>query len=100
MNKLPLDRFLNLLAPKRGERILDMGCGKAGDSIAAICENATVQKIYGLDVSEGALKAADKKLSKWVARGQVELMKWDLSKKIPFPNGFFDAIYSFDLLES
>lgn len=47
--------MLEWLDPKEGERILDVACG-VGELSLKIAEKGC--KVYGTDISEGAIKAA------------------------------------------
>jgi malonyl-CoA O-methyltransferase len=74
---------LRLLAPKRGEQILDAGCG-TGRNLQAICK-AGGQPI-GIDLSIGMLKVARRNLP------DAPLAVADLQKPYPFPAAQFDAV--------
>lgn len=90
--KLVLKSFFDLLfLEKKGiKNILDLGCGE-GDFLT-ICQKAGVEG-YGVDISSYALDKARKKLT-------CELKKLDLGKeKLPWPDGFFEAVTAFDLVE-
>lgn len=90
--------LINLLSPKSGEIILDLGCG-TGDEIKRICQVSRVKKVYGVDNSEEFLTKAKQKLSKEGKKGLVELIKSDAAKKLPFPPKHFNAVFSAELTE-
>ena len=60
----PLGRqAMALLAPARGERVLDIGCG-AGQSTAELAELVgETGQVVGIDISEPLLKAAKSRLA-------------------------------------
>jgi SAM-dependent methyltransferase len=96
---IPQTNFLiDILSPKQGEVILDIGCG-TGNEIKRICNVAKVKKVHGIDISEKALLKAEKNLSKEIKQGKVELLKAGASDKLPFPSKYFDAIFSAELIE-
>jgi SAM-dependent methyltransferase len=74
---------LDLLAPKRGELILDAGCG-TGRNLRSIAE-AGGQPI-GIDLSIGMLKVAKRNLP------NAPLAVADLQKPYPFRVAQFDAV--------
>jgi ubiquinone/menaquinone biosynthesis C-methylase UbiE len=89
---------MDLLAPKKGETLLDLGCGQ-GNEIKKICQTASPKKIYGLDLSEKHLATAKINIRKHIVTGTAELMRSDASQSLPFPRNYFNAVYSLDLLE-
>jgi len=80
-----LDRRYTLehLHPRRGERILDAGCGTGAhvDSIRAVGAHSV-----GVDVSVGMLAAARPR------RTGLALAQADLNRRLPFREGVFDAV--------
>ena len=90
--------FMKLLAPRKDEILLDLGCGH-GNEIKTICQSQPIKKIYGLDFSEKHITAAKKNLRKHLTDRKVELNQFDASNPLPFPANHFDAVYSLDLLE-
>ena len=72
-------------------RVLDIGCG-AGNMPKAIKHYRPDLEVWGADLSLNAVRAAliDPEETKFVpATGE----------RLPFPNGFFDAVTMFDVLE-
>jgi len=95
----PYTAFLiDLLDPKNGEKILDLGCG-AGNELRRVCELSRPKKVYGLDSNEAAVGTARQTLRRHIQLGRAELIAWDVSKSLPFPTRMFDAVYSSELLE-
>ncbi|MGP4015830.1 class I SAM-dependent methyltransferase [Saccharopolyspora sp. 5N708] len=75
---------LGLLAPGRGERILDAGCG-TGRNLAAMLDAGAAPQ--GIDFSPGMLAVARRR------HPDVPLFEADLQGEIPFADGEFDAVY-------
>ncbi len=69
-------------------RILDIGCGSGplGPTLRCVCPNIT---LHGIDLSEACLHNAAK-------NGYQECLCFDLTKPLPFPNNYFDAVISTD----
>lgn len=73
------------LAPARGERILDAGCG-TGAHLVALCARG-VQAV-GIDFSVGMLSVARR------AAPDAKLLQADLNQPLPLRRGAFDAVLS------
>jgi malonyl-CoA O-methyltransferase len=71
------------LAPKRGERILDAGCG-TGRHFAPLRRAGC--KIFGIDFSLGMLRVAQRHYP------QVPVLLADLQQALPVASAYFDAI--------
>jgi SAM-dependent methyltransferase len=74
---------ISLLAPQRGERILDAGCG-TGRNLKPVVSAGS--KAVGLDFSHGMLKVARRHLPR------VPLLRADLQQQFPFETECFDAV--------
>lgn len=71
--------------------ILDLGCGQGG--FLKVCEDKGIKKLYGIDVSNYALKTAREKTS-------AELKQMDLEGvKLPFSKDSFDLVVAMDVVE-
>lgn len=88
LGRLALDR----LAPKGGERVLDVGCG-SGQTVVQIAEAVgPTGRVLGVDVSEIMLGGARQRVAN-AGAGQVELICADAASHA-FPAAAFDAIFS------
>ncbi|MEK7349027.1 MAG: methyltransferase domain-containing protein, partial [Candidatus Eisenbacteria bacterium] len=86
------------LAPKRGEAILDLGCG-TGRELERILRLGTAGMVVGIDTSPKQLGVAAKRLRRYVAKGKAQLLIGDAGKQLPFPSRSFHAVYSAELME-
>lgn len=77
---------------KKNISILDFGCGKGVITSEIATINPDV-KLYGVDVSDDALRATKKKLP------QITVKKITDGGKIPFQDNFFDFVIASDVLE-
>jgi SAM-dependent methyltransferase len=71
------------LAPKRGERILDAGCG-TGRHFGPLRRAGS--EVFGIDFSLGMLRVARRRYP------QVPVLLADLQKVLPIANNHFDAV--------
>jgi ubiquinone/menaquinone biosynthesis C-methylase UbiE len=74
--------------------ILDAGCGTGNFSLA-LAEMG--YDVTGIDSSKSMLRRAEEKRKK-VADGKMQLLKLDLTNKLPYPNNYFDGIISIHAL--
>lgn len=90
MQALKLRYCLQDLKPLSG-RVLDIGCG-AGNMPKAIKHYRPDLEAWGADLSRHAIRAAlrNPEGARFVASG---------GEGLPFPDGFFDAVTMFDVLE-
>lgn len=72
------------------ESILDIATG-TGDLAIKFAENTSASKIIGLDLSEGMLEVARKKIIGTDLENKVDFIKGD-SEALPFDDNLFDAI--------
>jgi methionine biosynthesis protein MetW len=82
-----IDVALKML--ENGEKLLDVGCGNG--NLGYFAKN-NYSKIYGIDLSDIALKTARK-------RGLIAKKINVNDEKIPFSNNFFDAVVCLDVIE-
>ncbi len=82
-----VENIIENLVPKGGI-VLDAGVG-TGESLKTILRLAHPRSAVGIDVSSGMLNHARSK----IADPRVELRKADM-RRLPFPDGTFDAVIS------
>jgi len=87
------DYVLNLVNPKEGERILDIGC--ADGAMMVYC-GLLGSEVYGIDICPEFIEKANKYLSKYIIKGKAVLGD---AKNINFPENYFDKIVSSDFFE-
>lgn len=81
------DVALNLL--EKGERLLDIGCG---DGIIGYFAKNNYRQIYGVDISDIALKIAEE-------RGVITRKINANNDALPFEDNYFDAVTCLDVIE-
>lgn len=86
------DRVLETMAPRPGERILDVGCGNGDLSMDAARRVAPSGSVVGLDVSRPMLENAAARAAS-AALSNVEFREAD-AQVATFPAGSFDAACS------
>jgi SAM-dependent methyltransferase len=88
-----LDALTRVVGNPAGKRILEVGAGSGGDSVAFAARGG---RCVSLDFSTEALKIARERMP---ASGQdVDLVRAD-GAKLPFQDGAFDVVFSQGLLE-
>lgn len=86
------DMALKRLNIKAGEVVLEIGFG-TGHSLKQMAEQAGESgKIYGIDISSGMLKVAEKRLKKTDLLNRVELTCGD-AVGLPYQDDIFDAVF-------
>lgn len=78
----------DLLSVRRGEHVLDVGCGAGDDAIALVQRVGREGCVVGLDFSQTMVAAAQKKAKGW--GNSLEFRQGD-AQKMPFPDFTFDA---------
>lgn len=87
-----------LLAPGEGEVVLEPGFG-TGQVLLALAEKVgDTGKVYGIDVSDGMLEATKRRLEKAGLSQRAALTHGDAAR-MPYEDGFFDAIFMSFTLE-
>jgi ubiquinone/menaquinone biosynthesis C-methylase UbiE len=86
------DHAVNLLAPARMDRVLEIGFGH-GRTIERIASVAASGRVCGLDVSEAMLNMAARRNRRGIAEGRVDLRVGDCAT-MPFPDASFDGALS------
>jgi SAM-dependent methyltransferase len=77
--------FLDWLAPQRGQRWIDIGCGN-GAFTDLLVERCTPSEVHGIDPSEGQLAFARSR----PCAAQAQFRQGD-AMALPFPDNRFDA---------
>ncbi len=83
-------KVINLVAEKKPKTILDIATG-TGDLAIQFAEKTEAVKIIGLDISEGMLSMARKKILGKKSLEKIEFVQAD-SEALPFEDNTFDAI--------
>lgn len=92
------ERGLELLNAQPGETILEIGYG-TGHCLKALAQSVGEGgRVYGIDLSEGMLQAAQVRLRKAGLLDKVELKQGD-ALRLPFTDSFFNALYMSFTLE-
>lgn len=84
------NKILKMILKKSPESILDVATG-TGDLAIKFARKSKATKIIGLDISEGMLSVAKKKISDTILSEKVEFIKGD-SEALPFSTNSYDAI--------
>jgi ubiquinone/menaquinone biosynthesis C-methylase UbiE len=92
--ELRAETVLGLLAVKRGERVLDIGCGNARD-IARIA--ACGGHVIGVDISEGMVAAARQEVER-MGGNEITLQVGDATR-LDFPDASFDKVLCSEVIE-
>lgn len=80
--------LLELVKDRRFNRILDVGCGTGVQTLELARHG---ELVVGLDISKELLKIAQTKCRE---KPNIHLLEADATK-IPFPDGYFDAVFSY-----
>ena len=89
---------LHALNAQPGETVLEIGFG-TGHNLLTLARAVGVNgRVYGIDLSEGMLQVAGKRLAKNRLAERAELKCCDAAS-LPFPDGLFDAIFMSFVLE-
>jgi demethylmenaquinone methyltransferase/2-methoxy-6-polyprenyl-1,4-benzoquinol methylase/phosphoethanolamine N-methyltransferase len=84
-------RVLDLAAIVPGERVLDVGCGPGTLALAAKERAGPDGEVYGIDAGAEMIEVARKKAAK---AGSDVRFQTGLIEEIPFPDGYFDVVFS------
>lgn len=87
---------LNLLAPRPGERVLEVGCGTGSDLLEISRRVGQLGRAVGIDLSRGMLEMARRKVA---AKGRITFAQAD-ARRLPFASRDFDAAYASFTLET
>lgn len=93
-----VERGIEKLRVKPGEKVLDIGCG-TGHGLLVLARSVGEQGlVYGIDISEGMLGVARRRIEKAGLSNRVELTREDASH-LSYPSDFFDAVFMSFTLE-
>lgn len=81
-------RVAEALAPRGGERILDVGCG-TGLLTAEVARRMATGEVIGIDASRPMIDVATRKRSSPICRYELAV-----AEELPFDDGTFDAAVS------
>ncbi len=90
--------YFSLLAPQRGDRIIDVGCNTAEAERLLLREYPSIGKVIGLENDTDRYDYALSKLRKDGSPAQIELKIAD-ALYIPFSDNTFDRAFCVDVLE-
>jgi demethylmenaquinone methyltransferase/2-methoxy-6-polyprenyl-1,4-benzoquinol methylase len=92
-SETPLSKLgLQMLAIKKGEQVLEIGCG-TGKALAWITEQVADEGyVHGLDLSTGMLHQAMRRLAKMGCAGRSVLLEGD-GALLPYRGNSFNAIF-------
>jgi ubiquinone/menaquinone biosynthesis C-methylase UbiE len=80
------DRFIEMLSPEAGERILDVGAGK-GKVASRVLEASNLAEVYAVDPNEKRVATIRRDFPK--VKSSVAG-----AESLPFPDGYFDKVYT------
>lgn len=83
-------KVIKLVSEKKVENVLDIATG-TGDLAIQFAEKTEAKRIVGLDLSDGMLNVARKKISGKPYSNKIEFIQGD-SEALPFEDNSFDAI--------
>lgn len=89
---------LRYLAASPGEQVLEIGFGTGECTLALAQSIGTTGHIYGIDISEGMLNIASRRLERAGLSDRVQLRRGDAAQ-LPFETKTFDAVFSSFTLE-
>lgn len=90
-------RFSQQIGMKKGDRVLELGCGKG--RVAAHLASATGSNITGINIDQGQLDDAISFSEKNGLNQQCRFINRDINDlPLPFPDNSFDCIYEIQAL--
>ncbi len=89
---------LQLLAPTRGECVLEIGFGTGRALVTLARAVGDNGQVYGTDLSKGMMRVTQNRLNRMGLTEQVVLEQGNATK-LPFESDFFDAVFMSFTLE-
>ena len=93
------ERVLREIGIKKGDVILDFGCGEGIYSLPAAKIAGKKGKVLALDKSISKIDELTRK-ARSVELENIETVKTSGKLKVPFPDGYFDVVLLYDILHS
>ena len=91
------ENCLRMLEVGAGEKVLEIGFGSGKGLISLAQATGESGKVYGIDLSEGMLRTAMKKITDTGLSSRIEIQQGD-ALALPFGEGIFNALFmSFSL---
>jgi arsenite methyltransferase len=81
---------LDLAAPRTGERLVDLGCGRGGDLLRAAALVGPCGQVTGVDATPRMIEAARERIA---GLGNAAVIHGDLAA-VPLPTGCADVVVS------
>ncbi len=75
--------------------VLDLGCANGAHTLRAAARCA---RIFGCDYDPGHLRVARHEAARR-GLGNAHLFAWDITRRLPFSHGYFDAVLFLDVIE-
>ena len=88
--------FIRLLKIKPSSHVLEVGCGSGG--AAVFIARAVGCRITGIDINERGIRNANRLAASSKIKNQASFRKADCSRKLPFADNYFDALFCNDVM--
>lgn len=84
----------------RARRILDVGCGTGGTTVALVLSRLEPEEVVGVDISVQALEAGEvRAMGYGLAPGRVRFELVEAGRRLPFADASFDLVTCVSVLE-
>jgi SAM-dependent methyltransferase len=91
-----LRRFARLLKITSKSHVLEVGCGSGGSAL--FLARTIGCSLTGIDINESGIRNARRLASENRVGGRAKFQKADGSRRLPFPDGSFDALICNDVM--